>query len=134
MKNKTASELTVEFLRAIAQRLSGRSSCKQIEYVVCIGMDDDTVSRQMSLADVESTHNKVFFYPERLVFPDTHHRQKSDLTDVVKHVMKEQFADTVFDHEDQFGKVCFRDGSLVPGIYQYVLSFDKKRRTWIRIK
>lgn len=125
-------DLTVQFLRAISERLSGRASCRQIEYTVCIGMMDNT-KHQMNISEMNDISNKVFFYPERSVYPDRYHRQKTDLRDIVNHIMKSQFADTIFDHEDEYNDACFKPGSLVPGIYKYILSFDKKRRQWIRV-
>lgn len=126
---------TTQFLRAISDRLSGRSSCRQVEYTVCIGMLDisEHLEHQVNLSELGDISNKVFFYPERFVFPDRYHRQKTDMRGVVNHIMKTQFADTVFDYEDEYNDACFKKGSLVPGVYKYVLSFDKKRRQWIRI-
>lgn len=126
-------DYTVEFLRAISDRLSGRKNCRKIEYTVCIGMDDDSVDRQLHLSDTEDMSNKVYFYPERVVYPDRFHRQKSDLTEIVYHILKTRFKDTVYDC-DQFDRPCFKQGSLTPGIYKYILSFDKRRRQWVRVK
>lgn len=124
-------DYTVEFLHAIAQRLSSRESCRKIEYLVYIGILPTDKIVQYSLSDYSDVSNRVYFYPERTVFPDTHHRQHTDLTDIVCHVMRNKFLDTVYDHTDQYGHACFKDGSLTPGVYQYVLSFDRKRRQWV---
>lgn len=132
MKSKTSSETTVEFLHSISNHLSGRKSCRGIEYVVCIGMDDDSQLRQLDLADVSTRENKIFFYPDRFVFPDTFHRQQSDKKDIITHVLIEHF-DNIFAGYD-YTRPCFKVGSLIPGVYKYVLSFDKKRRQWVRVK
>ena len=35
---------------------------------------------------------------------------------------------------DNLGKIHFNIGSVVPGVYKYILSATKKRRKWVRIK
>lgn len=119
-------DYTVEFLRAIAERLSSRESCRRLEYIVNIGCCDNPI------IPVDAT-TVVKFYPERSVYPDIHHRHKTDLKDVVDHVMRAKFYDTVYDTDDEYGRARFIEGTLTPGVYKYVLSFDKKRRQWVKL-
>lgn len=125
-------DYTAEFLRSIAERLSSRQSCRKIEYDVFIGVSPNVFGRQFSMSELDPS-NKVFFYPERTVYPDTHHRQRTDLQNVVNHVMRTKFKDTVYDHDDEYGQACFKADSLTPGEYKYILSFDKKRRQWVKV-
>ena len=121
-------DYTEEFLKAVADRLSSRADCKQVEYVVYIGVIDTSDTLDVKGA----ASNTVYFYPRRSVFPNTHRRRKVDLRDIVDHVMRSKFTDTVYSHDNEYGHACFKSGTLTPGIYQYTLSFDKKRRKWIR--
>ena len=125
---------TVKLLRAISKRLSSRKSCKRIEYIVCIGMEADDIEHQKSLAEYNDVSDVIMFYPEREVFPDTHHRRSTDLIDIVSCVIMTKFKDTVFSYVDNLGKIHFNEGSVVPGVYKYILSATKKRRKWVRIK
>ena len=125
-------DYTVEFLRAIAERLSSRENCRKLEYVVYIGRPCDQPGYQQHISDSNTT-NVVSFYPQRDVYPDTHHRQRTDLIDIVYHIMRTKFEDTIYDHDDEYGRACYVDGSLTPGVYKYILSFDGKRRHWIRV-
>lgn len=112
-------DYTVEFLRAISNRLSSRQSCRQVEYTVVISIEPCNI---------------VVFEPNVEVFPDTHHRQHTDLRSVVSHIMRTQFGSTVYDQDDEYGQPRYKSGSLTPGTYKYVLSFDRKRRQWTRIR
>ena len=127
-------ELTTLFLRAISDRLSGRKDCKWLEYVVCIGMNDNTVEHQMNITEYGDISNKVFFYPERTVYLDRHHKQPSDLRDIVVLILEKYFKDTILDDVDECRQACFKEGSLVRGIYKYELSVNKRQRHWVRIK
>jgi hypothetical protein len=126
---------TVELLRAIAKRLSSRKSCKRIEYIVCIGMIDDSIEHQKSIAEYSGgIGDVILFFPEREVFPDTHHRRSTDLIDIVSCVIMTKFKNTVFSYVDNIGQIHYQEGSVVPGIYKYILSTTKKRRKWVRVK
>lgn len=126
-------DYTEEFLRCISDHLSSRKSCRKVEYVVAIGMMYDDSEYQMTLADLdEGIHDKIFFSPPRFVFPDKFHRSKGDYQNIVNHVIKSHFHDTIFDREDSCKDCRFKEGSLSPGIYKYKNSFNSKRRKWIR--
>ena len=127
------SNLTVDFLKCIATHLSGRKDCRQIEYTVYIGFLDEEHERQLTLSEATDVSNKVFFYPKRSVFPDIHHRRKSDAEDIITHVVKEHFKESLY-NDEEFNAVCIQPNKLEPGIYRYILSFDGKKRQWIRVK
>lgn len=133
MSIQPKSNLTVDLLKCISDHLSGRKDCRRTEYTVYVGMSDDEHERQLTLAEVSDVSNKVFFYPKRSVFPDVHHRRKSDAVDIINHVIKEHFYDELYDSED-FNSVCIKPNIIEPGVYRYILSFDGKKRQWIRVK
>ncbi len=130
----TAGKQTKQLLQAISKRLSSRKSCRRIEYTVCIGTTYDEPDHQRSLSDYDDVHDIIMFYPEREVFPDTHHRRSTDLIDIVSCIIMTKFKNNIFSYVDNLGKIHFVDGSLVPGVYKYILSVTKKRRKWVRIK
>ena len=129
-----AGTQTKQLLQAISKRLSSRKNCRRIEYVVCIGVEADDIEHQKSLVEYNDVSDIIMFYPEREVFPDTHHRRSTDLIDIVSCIIMTKFKDTVFSYVDNLGKIHFNTGSVVPGVYKYILSATKKRRKWVRIK
>ena len=132
--SKPAGKLTIELLRAISKRLSSRKNCKRIEYIVCIGMTNDEVGNQKRIQEYGDVSDIILFFPEREVFPDTHHRRSTDLIDIVSCIIMTKFKDTIFSYVDNLGQIHFVKGSLVPGVYKYILSNTKKRRKWVRVK
>lgn len=128
------SKLTMQLLRAISKRLSSRKNCKRIEYVVCIGVEYDVPNQQKRIQEYSNADDIILFYPEREVFPDTHHRRSTDLIDIVSCVIMTQFKNTAFSYVDNIGQIHFNKGSIVPGVYKYILSATKKRRKWVRVK
>lgn len=110
---KWQGERTVDLLHSIAQHLSGRDDCKELEYRVTV------------------TSSQVMIDPQREVFPNTKARKESDKLSVVGHVMKFHFAD-YFNYTDQMHEVHVKSGIFVPGRYIYRLSADKKKRRWER--
>lgn len=131
---KTAGERTIELLLTISKRLSSRKNCRQVEYLVCIGMNDDSVGRQRRIQEYGDISDIILFFPEREVFPDKHHRRSTDLIDIVSCVIMTKFKDTIFSYVDNIGQIHFNKGSVVPGVYKYILSTTKKRRKWVRVK
>lgn len=131
---KHNADQTKLLLQTISRRLSSRKNCKKLEYIVCIGMENTEDIHQINLVEYGNMSDVILFYPEREVFPDTHHRRSTDLIDIVSCVIMTKFKDTVFSYVDNLGKIHFIEGSLVPGIYKYILSTTKKRRKWVRIK
>ena len=132
---KSSGELTVKLLQSISKRLSSRKNCRRIEYVVCIGMTcDSEVGHQRRMQEYSDVSDVILFFPEREVFPDKHHRRSTDLIDIVSCVITTKFKDTIFAYVDNIGQIHFQKGSVVPGVYKYILSSTKKRRKWVRIK
>ena len=132
--SKPAGKLTIELLRSISRRLSSRKNCKRIEYIVCVGMTNDEVGNQKRIQEYGDVSDIILFFPEREVFPDTHHRRSTDLIDIVSCIIMTKFKDTIFSYVDNLGQIHFVKGSLVPGVYKYILSNTKKRRKWVRVK
>ena len=108
-------KLTASLLRAISKRLSSRKNCKQLEYIVCIGMTNDEVGKQKRIQEYGDVSDIILFFPEREVFPDTHHRRSTDLIDIVSCVIMTRFKDTIFSYVDNLGQIHFQKGSVVPG-------------------
>lgn len=128
LRNKN---LTSELLQCISAHLSSRKDCRKLEYIVYIGIVDDEHERQLTLGELDNIADKVFFYPKRYVYPDRFHRKKSDEIDIIAHVIKEHFPE-LYVCED-FNSVVVNSALLTPGKYQYILSFDEKKRQWIRV-
>lgn len=132
------SKRTYQFLHTLSYHLSGRPSCRKLEYFVCIGVDYHKVPIQLNLAQDSSIEvdmkNRIYFYPEVKVFPDVHTRKKHNLQDVLYHVATKHFYDSVYDGLDEFGRVLMKPDSLVIGVYKYALSFDGRRRRWIKVR
>lgn len=59
---KTAGERTIELLLAISKRLSSRKNCRQVEYLVCIGMNDDSVGRQRRIQEYGDVSDIILFF------------------------------------------------------------------------
>ena len=130
----TSGELTTKLLRAISKRLSSRKNCRRIEYIICVGMQYDEIDQPSRINEYSDVSDLIMFYPEREVFPDTHHRRSTDLIDIVSCIIMTKFKDTIFSYVDNLGQIHFVKGSLVPGVYKYILSNTKKRRKWVRVK
>lgn len=108
-------DYTEAVLKAISDRLSSRDDCKGVEYVVDIRDDWLTM------------------IPTKNVYPDTHHRKDTDLEDIIYFILRTQFSDTVLAGVDVYGRCKYVSNTLTPGLYQYQLSFDQKRRRWTKI-
>ncbi len=113
------SKTTEMFLRLIAQHLSSRQDCRGIEYTVTIGNEywDDIV-----LMD-----------PPKHVYPDKHRRSSADLRPVTEHVLKYHMPELYLPTEDSCNLFIDKD-KIVPGVYMYQLSVDKKKRRWIKVE
>lgn len=97
-------DITSEFLRCLSDHLSSRQDCKGVEYTVIID------------------RSNIKFEPLRYVYPDRYHRKENDKQDVVRHVISYHFPDLPDSNFEM----------LTSGTYKYVLSFDGKKRQWIR--
>ena len=113
------SKKTEQFLRCIAQHLSSRRDCRGIRYTVTLGCPVDK--------------RRVTFEPVRLVCPNRYRRCERDKVNIITHVIKEHFPELQLQESDT-DIVYVNTAKLVPGVYVYELSIDKKRRRWARIK
>ena len=121
MKNTTA--MTDKFLKQIAHHLSGKPNCKSIEYKVII------------------QDNYVECYPSISVFPDRYHRQLSDKTSVLYHVVAYHFPqlyriDDPHDSLPTLSRFKIVSDILTEGTYLYRFAYNssgnKTKRYWIK--
>lgn len=132
---------TLKLLYALSGRLSGRSDCKQVEYVVAIGITDkdildkygfnteDLLDGMNAPADYEQI---LRFSPARLVFPNNHMRKERDKMSILYHVINRYFGD-ILQGSDDYGNISVYPDSLSSGVYKYILSVDRRRRKWQRV-
>lgn len=135
--SEASGKRTYQLLHSISDHLSGRAECKQQEYVVCIGMDYNSVPRQLridSLDYEDVPKDRIFFHPDVRVFPNVHDRKQHQLEHIIDHVITRHFPDSVLKGLDDFGHVLIEPSSLTPGVYRYALSRDGRRRSWIQIR
>lgn len=106
MPKINADVITKEFLLGLSKRLSSRKDCRQVEYEVCINEDG------------------VVFKPQVEVFKNRYQRSECDKVPVQDIVLSNLVNNYMSDWIKSY---------LVPGTYVYKLSFDKKRRQWIKL-
>ena len=106
MSRINADAITKEFLLGLSKRLSSRKDCRQVEYEVCISEDE------------------VVFKPQVEVFKNRYQRSECDKVPVQDIVLSNLVNNYMSDWIKSY---------LVPGTYIYKLSFDKKRRQWIKL-
>jgi len=134
-------DITKEFLIALSDRLSGRSDCKGVEYIVAIsvsnvdmldkyGLDTNSVLHGMNLPD-KYLDNVVIFHPYRLVYPNRYERKESNKLNVLELIAKR--FDGLFNGLTDDGDLYVNSGYLSPGLYRYTLSVDRRRRKWERL-
>lgn len=82
------SETTQTLLKAISDRLAGRVDCKNLSYVVDIGIKGVTM------------------VPLIYVYPDKHHRMPSDKIDIISYVHRYKLQDTALD-QLEFGTYVY---------------------------
>lgn len=103
---------TEDFLTSISKRLSSRSDCKNVMYVVDI------------------KNNSVKMSPDIYVFRSKHNRRPEDKMHIlcyVQNVVKGLHVNLEVD-----GGIVIDDVNLQDGTYIYQSSFDNKRRKWTR--
>ena len=98
--------ITKEFLLGLSKRLSSRKDCRQVEYEVTID------------------ENGVVFRPGVEVFKNRYQRSECDKVPVQDMVLSNLVNNYMTDWIRSY---------LVPGTYIYKLSFDRKRRQWIKL-
>lgn len=106
MPKINADAITKEFLLGLSKRLSSRKDCRQVEYEVTID------------------ENGVVFKPGVEVFKNRYQRSECDKVPVQDMVLSNLVNNYMSDWIKSY---------LVPGTYVYKLSFDKKRRQWIKL-
>jgi len=129
-----AKDHTEEFLQAVAERLSGRTDCKKVQYIIYIGRAprSEAEAHHSNVLDMKSA-DRVFILPNYEIYPDIHHRKKTDLVGVLDYILITRFHNSVFNGLNEYGHAVFKPDTLTPGVYQYKLSVDEKRRKWIRL-
>ena len=128
----TESVRTQTFLRQVARRLSGRSDCKQIEFLIGIGYELPTYfTSQHQEVDLKVS-NHIMFQPDTFVYRDLHHRSDVDRYRVVDLILKNYFSELILGRDDS-GNLNIDISKLVRGVYKYQKSYDGKRRRWVRM-
>lgn len=110
---------TLEFLRTMSRRLSGRADCKNCSYIVSITQD-----------------GYVKFDPQCKVFLDTHHRCKGHIISITEWALRQpRFSDIEYKISTDNG-VVIRDLTMfTPGLYIYQIGYKSKTaRRWVRIE
>lgn len=135
LSNSDRSKRTYEFLKCIAQHLSYRDECRDVEYTLCIGVDVPEGARQLDFVDIACKEDgtRIHFYPNIDVFKSTHNRKPSDSTDVVSHVILYHFQNSVYSHTDNFGFIHMNEDSLIKGVYMYKKRYGTNRRKWVKL-
>lgn len=126
MMNEQA-KLTQKFLKAISRRLSGRVDCYRLEYTIGIGCD-----LPGSGIKYDNEADYIFFRPDIYVYKDLHHRKDTDLFKVVDLICHKHFPELILERDD-YGQLKIDTSKLSRGIYKYQISFDGKRRRWVRM-
>ena len=104
---------TEDFLTTISKRLSSRSDCKNVMYVVRI------------------ENNKVNMYPDVYVYRSKHNRRPEDRMSILCYV--QNVVKGLHVNLDVDGGIVIDDVNLKDGEYIYQSSFDNKRRKWRRL-
>lgn len=109
---------TKRFLTTISKHLSGRKDCRGVIYKVTI---------QPSYKDEE-----MIITPEIKIFPDRYHRKPTDKTNVIAHVLFKHMPEILLTSNGEMSKVYYTE-TLIPGVYEYQMSFSGKQRRWVKI-
>lgn len=125
-------DITAEFLRCISDHLSSRKSCRKVEYEVYIGVVDSNTLEIAPISSSKDSATRIYFFPEQYVYPDRRRRKHGDEVEIVEHVIQSHFYDELFAGYEE-GRICCNMNNITPGVYRYVLSFDRKKRQWVRV-
>ena len=104
--NINLNDNTLDLLRCIASHLGTR--LHRMEFYV-----DVSIHRHINLLDDRFSPIVIQIYPDR------EHRKNVDKVDLIKHVLDSHFTSDV---------------DFISGIYRYTLSFNKKKRKWVKFK
>lgn len=131
------TELTEDLLNCIAKHLSGRRECQGVTYRVVLGMQDNS-SEHLNLENefecVVDFNHYISFSPHINVYRDKHHRKSCDKSSIEEHVILYHFSNTLYCSRETSGHIKINRDLIIPGIYEYQPSIDKKRRRWVRVK
>lgn len=128
MKNtKTQTDNTLELLNSISRHLSGRKDCKGVEYRVRLCTEDaNNPYSKYQLSEVE-------FTPEVKVFPSTKCRAEYQKEPILYHILTRHYPHW-FEGMRPSGNCAISSNTIIPGIYIYRVSANKKYRRWERIR
>lgn len=112
---RNLTERTERLMNLIAVRLSGRDFCKGMTYHLHI-----------------SNEQHIMFEPDIEVYPDRYHRKDTDKSNVLNLILIKKYSE--FIHVNENGGLEIHPNTFIPGEYEYTVSFNKKRRKWIRVK
>ena len=109
---------TVQFLKIVAKRLSGRTDCKQITYTVSI----------LSTAEGKQI---ITIKPQIYIFPNKYDRKPSNRNSILSYAAKKlNYSYT----EVSSGRIVINTEELLSGVFEYRLSFDKRYRAWFKVE
>lgn len=109
---------TVQFLKIVAKRLSGRADCKQTTYTI-------------SILSTAEGNQIISIIPQIYIFPNKHDRKASNRNSILSYTAKKlDFNYT----EISSGKIVINSEELMTGVFQYRLSFDKRYRAWFKVE
>lgn len=129
----TNSVRTQQLLRRITRRLSGREDCRQVEYLIGIGVPV-TPNTFNSEDELKHSEDYIYFDPDVYVYRDSKHRKDVDLFRVVDLILHKYYEDELVKGRDEYGNLKVDTSKLVKGVYKYQISMDGKRRRWIWYK
>ena len=111
------SQRTKKFLQLVAQRLSSRSDCKKVEFIIDIGV---------------TKSNCIIFTPDVYVYTDKYHRSDKDYSRITDFILHKYF-DEIVKGRDEFGNLIVWTLQFSEGIYKYQLSSNGKKRRWVKV-
>ena len=107
---------TCKFLNLVSKHLSNIESCKHVEYRM----------------EIYSEYDDGYKFNSNVrIFPDVYHRKESDKDTVVDHVLKYHMPELVKEFAES--NIVLDSSKLIIGEYIYRMSFNNKRRKWIKL-
>ena len=106
---------TEAFLRSISSRLAGRPDCRQVEYRISICPNEFGMF--------------VVMAPVVKVFRNAHSRKDADRMTILEWALHKEILEG---KACKLGIIVNEEVNLGGGKFIYKLSFDKKKRTWIK--
>ena len=107
---------TDRLLKELANHLSHRPECRNVEYILNISFQNNGSNRL-----------ELTFEPNILVFPNRYNRCKTDKIPVLHHILKfHDFAHNI--RED--GKIFASADTFIAGEYKFVAPYNSSKRRW----